>query len=139
MESKKRKTAIQKRYLEFNVPGEAISYNRNFKINHRLRQVYLTPEARKFKDKIKLHMPKFVIEDKDELKMKVDIEYYQSWYFKNGRQRKKDIQNLDKLIIDAVFERLGIDDCKIWTNSNYKIDSEDCYVKIKLTVLDKED
>ena len=106
----------------FSVPGVPPSYNMSFKINFRLRQIYLTQEARKFKDRVAIHLPYFTVPDTAQVI--INIKYHDNWYCKNGNLKKKDIQNMDKLIIDAIFKRLGIDDSQVWCNINCKIQSD---------------
>ena len=57
-------------------------------------------------------------------KFKVDIEFYTKWYNKNGTIKKRDVANREKLLIDSIFETLGIDDKSIWDINLKKIHDE---------------
>ena len=58
-------------------------------------------------------------------KLRLTVQYNHQWYFKNGSIKKKDIQNLDKLMIDAIAERLGCDDKQFWEVHLFKIQNSD--------------
>ena len=110
--------------IYFTIKGLPPSYNKHCKINYNLRQVYLTDEARLFKQRVKMSMPSIKV-DKDVL-FNVRITYCANWYYKNGRLRRIDIQNMDKLLIDAMFEKIGIDDSHLWIlEQNKRQDVED--------------
>lgn len=106
----------------FTVDGKCPSYNKHFKINHSLRQTYLTKEAKEFKDKVFLSTP-LIKEIKDDTLLITDIEVIQDWYYKNGKLKKQDVQNMDKLFIDAMCKKWGIDDSCIICSIITKIQS----------------
>jgi len=59
--------------------------------------------------------------------LSVNIDVCTNWFFKNGNKKKSDIQNLIKVLIDAVSERLGFDDSQVWSMTANKIQSDsDC-------------
>lgn len=93
--------------FKFSIGGIPPSYNRMFQIIYSLKEVRLSPEAHAYKNKIKLSMPPFTVEERP---LWVEIEYCYNWYYKNGNLKKIDTANCDKLLIDAVAEQLGIDD-----------------------------
>lgn len=93
--------------LSFRVEGLPPSYNKHFNINYNFRNVYLSPEARSFKTRLKFTMPYYDFKDR---LLRIKIGYYYNWFFKNGNLRKFDTQNCDKILIDAIAEGLGIDD-----------------------------
>lgn len=115
--------------LLFTIEGLPPSYNVAFKINHRLRQTYLSPEARKYKDRIALSMPNWKLPSDKIYIFNIDIEYYSKWKYNNKNIKKKDLQNLNKLLIDGIFKVLGRDDCFIWSITEKKMPSpvEDYY------------
>ena len=107
--------------LEFSISGLPPSYNRHFQIIYALRECHLTPEAHLFKNRVKMSIPPY--EFKEDAKLVIEIEYHANFVCKNGKNRKIDLQNLDKLLIDAIFEKLGIDDSMIWHMTAEKIQS----------------
>lgn len=118
---------------EFVVPGKIPpSYSASFKINYGLRQTYLSQEARSFKDKVKVHMPSHKLRLKGTDRLIMHNKYHADWYFKNGRIKKKDVQNLDRLLVDAVFKGLGIDDSNLFCVINEKVQSEKEKTIVKL-------
>jgi len=67
----------------------------------------------KFKREAKGYMPPMVF--KVDKLLKIDIEYHGQFYNKsNGRVKMKDGSNMDKVLIDAVSEHIGVDDRYIW-------------------------
>lgn len=46
-----------------------------------------------------------------------------NWYYKNGKPLRLDLTNLEKVLIDAVCEKLGVGDELIWDTRRTKIHS----------------
>lgn len=58
--------------------------------------------------------------------------YSQRWRIKDGRPRKADVSNLEKLLVDAVFEHLRMDDSAIWKLTLRKLDGpEESVIRIQ--------
>ena len=72
----------------------------------------MRPEVRRFKDQSKLFMP--CLRLAPDLPLWVSLAVYDNWYYKNGKMRRLDVQNLVKVTVDAICEKAGIDDCVIW-------------------------
>lgn len=106
------------------------SMNKLYAINYRTRSVYMTPEAREFKSKMKLFITSMPIDLEKKLSLKLDV--HTDWYFKNGKLKKSDIQNLIKVVVDALSERLGFDDSLIWSFTANKIQSNDSFIWLEL-------
>lgn len=47
--------------------------------------------------------------------LSVRIEFYTSWFTKKGKMRRRDVDNLAKATLDAVFKCLGINDCSVFS------------------------
>jgi len=92
---------------EFRVNGLPISYNRHFQIVWGIKQCQLSPEAHAYKNRVKMSMPPT---NKIEGQLRIDIAYHYNFYYKNGKLKKIDTANCDKILIDAICERLGCDD-----------------------------
>ena len=69
-------------------------------------------EARTFKEKSKLFMPPRTLDSSSLLRMEIYVKA--EWLCKNGSVRKIDIQNMEKILIDAVAERYDFNDSRIW-------------------------
>lgn len=119
---------------KFTIPAVPPSYNQNFQINYHMRQVYLSKEAREFKKLVYLYTPAIPAG----IKYTLLISIYDDWYFKNGNMRKKDVQNLDKLLIDEVFRKIGQDDFMVWTSCISKVQSKK-EQKTEVTVITHEE
>ena len=120
--------------IKFKIRGLPPSYNAHFKINYGLKQVYLSSNTRNYKTLVKMSMPS--VEFPPNSLFEIQIKYYYSWYYKNSTPRKLDIQNLDKLLIDAIFEKLGIDDSRLWSVSGYKVHTEEePFTEVELKIL----
>ena len=117
--------------LEFKIPLLPPSVNSAYKINHLQRRMYLSRESNDFKFLVKTYMPFFKV--KEGGLVEISVEYHGNWHTKEGKVRKADGMNLDKLLYDAISERLGIDDSCFFKWGGEKIQSPTnyCMVKIK--------
>jgi Holliday junction resolvase RusA-like endonuclease len=120
-------TAIHKGWK---IPLLPPSMNKLYAINYRTRSVYMTPEAREFKTKMKLFITSMPIDSTKKLSLKLDV--HTDWYFKNGKPKKSDIQNLIKVVVDALSERLGFDDSLIWSFTANKVQSNESFIWLEL-------
>lgn len=118
--------------MKFKVEGLPPSYNKHFKINYNFRQMYLTREAREFKVRVKMSMPPWTSSLQPSTLFKLTVWYHHKWYYKNGKVRKLDIQNLDKLLIDAIAKKIGVDDCQIFEVHLFKVSSNDTFTEVEL-------
>jgi Holliday junction resolvase RusA-like endonuclease len=116
--------------LEFRIEGLPPSYNEHFQIIWHLKECYLSPEARMFKNKVKLTVPHFKFENNTYFKM--EIHYHDNFIQKNGKNKRIDLQNLNKCLIDAIFEKLGIDDSFVWELFEKKVQSLTSFTLVRL-------
>lgn len=121
---------------KFRVSFLPISVNRIYSYNHYNKTMYLTEEARHFKMALKIACPK--IEFKSEQpKLRVEVWYHSpTWICKNGKFRKRDSANMDKLVHDAITERLGRDDSHIWMHSGEKVVDIDEFTEIVISEIE---
>jgi len=85
------------------------SVNSLYEVNYRLREISLKSIVKAFKYKVKTLTPRLDVPPDKELSLY--IEYHSSgWYNKDGSIKNKDIQNIDKALIDAISEKIGIRD-----------------------------
>ena len=89
--------------------------------------------ARQFKYQAKLYTP--VIEYEEGTKLKIIVKYYGNWHNKNGTIKRKDGQNLDKCLYDAIFEKMGVDDKVAFSGSWEKIQSDEEYTIVKIETI----
>lgn len=61
--------------------------------------------------------------DLDHEAFSVVVDFYGSWRTKKGFLKKKDVENLQKACIDAICNKLGIDDSRFVTVTARKIES----------------
>lgn len=120
--------------ITFRIDGLPPSYNRMFNINYNFREIYLSDEARHFKTKVKFAVPFFSVTTADTYGM--DIEYHSNFKTKCGKNKKIDTHNCDKLLIDAIFEKLGIDDSYLWERREKKIQDKETYTMVTIRKLD---
>ena len=113
------------------IPLLPVSMNKLYAINYRTKQVYMTPEARQFKTQAKLFITNFPIITSDKLSLKLDVNT--NWFYLNGKPKRSDIQNLIKVVVDMLSERLGFDDSQIWSFSANKIQSSENFCWLELT------
>ena len=116
--------------LSFRVEGLPPSYNSSMKINYNFREVSLSLEARVFKQRVKMCMPYADFTTANTYK--VEIEYHGNFKYKNGKNRRLDLQNMDKLLIDAIFDKLGADDSYLWQLQECKIQDDNDYTVVNI-------
>lgn len=117
--------------LRFN--GIPPSYNQHFQILYNLRQCELTPEAREFKRSVKINTPPNPFTEGKTFRL--EIEYHHDFFYKNGKNKRIDLQNLDKLLIDAIFEQLGIDDSFVWELQERKVQDKESFTSVNIIEL----
>jgi Holliday junction resolvase RusA-like endonuclease len=98
--------------LQFVLPSFPVSFNRLYDINHRQRRVYLSDDAALWKTRT---IP-FVKPCRWPLEWLLSLTLvYESpnWLTKQGKLRRVDVQNLEKLVIDTMFAKWGWDDSRL--------------------------
>jgi Holliday junction resolvase RusA-like endonuclease len=121
--------------IRFVLPSLPMSINSLYQIIYGQRKVELKPECRTWKTKAKAYVPTFKIADSSTIRL--DVTFSFPWHHKNGKLRKFDSQNLLKLLIDAVSEKIGIDDSRIKSGSWSSVDSPDERVEVVLTEMEE--
>jgi hypothetical protein len=118
---------------EFRIDGLPTSYNKAFQIIWGLKECHLSPEAHAYKNRVKMSVP---ATEEITGTLRIDIAYHYDFYYKNGKLKKIDTSNCDKLLIDAICERLGCDDSIIKERQvkDYHNDKEE-YVIVKIDKL----
>lgn len=105
--------------MQITIPSLPPTTNHAFIQRGRFR--VLAPEARKWKEQVEAQVAALNLEAPMGLLM-VSIRFYSArWMCKNGSVRKTDVANREKLLIDAVFKTLGIDDSNIFLLSLEKV------------------
>ena len=117
--------------ISFKVTGLPVSYNKHFQIIWSLKQCQLSPEAHAYKNRVKLSIPPVEIDDDKSLSIEVD--YHYNFYYKNGKLKKIDSANCDKILYDAISERLGIDDSLFKTRLVHDYHNEkESFVEVRI-------
>lgn len=112
----------------FKIPSIPPSVNSLYNIIFSLKKVSLKPEVSLWKSKSKMFIPDWKWDGVSHLYFNADI--YMNSYYKNGKLKKHDLQNLEKCLIDTVFEKLGIPDENIFAKltRKYHTDNEEYVV-----------
>lgn len=95
--------------LGFKIPFLPPSMNSMYNVLFSQRRVELKPEVRLWKTKAKEYIP-LLKQSSDSFLFRLDVVFLYNFFFKNGKLRKVDSQNLMKVLIDAVAEKNGISD-----------------------------
>lgn len=119
--------------IRFRIPGLPPSINSIYQIIYAQRRVELKPEVRLYKSRAKQYVPRWVVAPMQPLKM--ELKFYAQWFFKNSAFRKLDLQNLIKVVVDAVAEKQGWCDSQVWEFEASKIQSDEEYIAVTLTKL----
>lgn len=69
--------------------------------------------------------------------VRVDRCYYYPWFYKNGKWRKADVANMDKLLFDTIAKKIGVDDLFFKCGLTDSRDHEDGKVVVTLTEITK--
>ena len=98
--------------LSFVLPSFPMSVNRIYYIDHVRRKVVLTDDALLWRTRTTPFVK--ACRWPDDWLLKLTLDYYSdSWHYKNGKLRRLDVQNLEKLLIDTLFNKWGWDDSRI--------------------------
>ena len=92
----------------------------------------LKEEVKRWKSDMKSYIPMWKPEGIGVLF--IHINYHADFFFKNGKIRKIDLSNLEKVAIDTIAEKYGFDDCTIWEKTTNKTqeDSGKEYMEVVL-------
>lgn len=112
--------------VTFVLPSIPPSMNSLYNVLFAQRRVELKPECRRWKNDAKGYIPHFDLADGSTLR--IDCEF--SFDF---TKRRFDSANLLKLVIDAVAEKLGVNDKVVRHGSWYSLQSEREMVTVTLT------
>ena len=116
--------------IKFTIPSIPKSINSMYQINYGQRHIYLSNDARIWKSQSKIYVPKFEIEDGSHIG--ISAVYHMNCFFKNGKVRKVDGPNLDKLLLDTISEKIGLDDSLVFFWCGKKVHSDEDKVVVKM-------
>lgn len=103
--------------LCFILPSFPSSVNKLYEINHRQRRVYLSDDALLWRTRT----APFVKPCRWDGLLKITLEYESpDWYYLNGKLKRLDLQNLEKLLLDTLFMKWGKDDSTLAEKISYK-------------------
>lgn len=91
------------------------------------------PLTEDYCEKVKLKMPNLVF-DKDTY-FRVEISYHYDFFHKNGSHKKICLHQLNKPIIDALFEKLNLHSSNLWEIQEQKVHDKEIYTLISLRPL----
>ena len=98
--------------VAFTIPSIPPSMNKCYQIIRLPGQplkIEMSPEVRKWKSDAKECMGKLPVTG-DATYFRIDSVFTYNFYYKNGKMKKFDTQNLMKVLIDAVAEKCGVPD-----------------------------
>lgn len=120
-------------FIRFTVPVSPVSCNSLYNVMFSLRRIELKPEIRLWKMKVKEYVPVWKTGETGYLYFNAD--FHTETLFKNGKLRKLDLQNMEKALIDAVCEKLGIGDEFIFAKHTRKLQSDMDRIEIEIGML----
>ena len=101
-----------------------------FLINYNFREVTLSKEAHIFKTMVKAKLPP--CQFKDNALLRIEVEFHSNWYYKKGKIKKHDGDNLEKLLKDAIAEGLGISDSQFFEWQGRKVQDTESYTIVNI-------
>lgn len=123
--------------IKVKIPLIPASVNGLYKINYTHRVVYLSEEGRAFKYQAKLYFPP--ISFRDRVLLSISVEYHDDWFYKNGKVRRADSINLDKLMADTISEFIGVDDSRFWVWKSRKVQDSQRYTTVVIEEVGTDD
>ena len=96
--------------------------------------VRLRPDIARWKSNAKLFVPMFKVEGQPKLSLTMWF-HSPEWYYLNGKMKVLDSPNLEKIVIDTMFERWGLNDCLIWHKESWKIEGAEKKVEVMVKEL----
>lgn len=73
-------------------------------------------------------------------KLGVIINVHEDWYCKNGKLKKEDVVNREKLIIDSIFSAFpGMDDSQIFTITLNKVQDSEEFAEVSIREISYEE
>lgn len=117
--------------IKFTLPSLPPSVNSLYAIYWRERRVELKPEARRYKSDMQTFIPRYTLTPGAYLHL--DMEFHYPYLYQNLKLRVFDAPNMQKLLQDAVAQKLGIDDKHIKDWSGRSVDDEREYVVVTLS------
>lgn len=112
---------IQRRSVSV-IPFLPPSCNSLYNVLYNQRRVEKKPEVREFCYRAKQYLRPLELTDGSLVRM--DLVFAYPFNHKNARLRRKDSQNMIKIIADLVAEKGGWDDCRMKSGSWESVDSE---------------
>ena len=122
--------------IQFEIPLLPESVNRAYTIDTRRKTLVLTRRAWKKKSDMHIFIPRIEI-GPDQL-FRLEFEYHMDCYFQNKNWRRIDAHNFDKMLIDVISEKLGIDDSRLVEWRGQKVQSTEEKVVVRLFLINKE-
>jgi len=119
--------------LSVTIPLTPPSENSLYQIIYSQRRVQLKPSVRLFKTRFKAFIPPTSIPLNTLLEL--SLSFSLPLYYLNGKLKKVDLSNWLKPTQDALCERLGIDDSRIWILHLRKHHSEKPSIQVYLYLL----
>ena len=124
---------VQDSCLRFRIPSLPASMNAIYQIMFHLKQVQMKPEVRAWKTQAKQFVPKWTLPAKVETGfLYLKLVYHGDWFYKNGKARRIDLPNLQKITVDVIAEKLGFDDCMVWAVELKKVQDAKDFVDCEL-------
>ena len=115
------------------VPGLPPTTNSAFIQRGRFR--VLAPKARQWKEDTKALLEAMDLRAPAGF-LEVSIHFHSpKWICKNGNVRKADCANVEKLLVDCLFEVLGVDDSMIWKMTLEKVMDKTEWTEIEVKEL----
>jgi len=122
--------------IRFQIPSLPSSINQIYAINFGQRHIFLRPEVKRWKTDMKVYIPKWKPSDTGYIR--VDIDIYSNWFYKNGKVKRADLQNLEKVLIDTICEKIGIDDKFIFYKNSKKIQADEDRIDVQMSLAGME-
>lgn len=95
------------------IPLVPPSMNALMEIIWHQRKIKVKPSIRLFRSQFQSYLPSWT--PQPDTLYSVDFTFFDDWYWKSGGLKRQDAPNLIKCCLDALCDRYGLDDSRVWT------------------------
>lgn len=117
------------------IPPSVNSLYNVFRMGPRL-EVKLKPEVLLFKTKVKQYVPGWAYKHAGERLFFTYTYMDMGYFFKNGKVRRVDLANTEKALLDAICEKIGVDDSYVKERkSSHWHNAKETYLQCEIGVI----
>lgn len=124
------------RDITFELPRLPPSVNSIYNVIYNQRRIELKPEVWRWQTEARAYIPR--AEWGDDTFFKIQLDYHSAkWFTGKDKLRRIDATNLEKMVIDTMFKKWDIDDCRIVERVCRKVVDVREFVSVRVIEVDE--